>query len=543
MKRWILNLTGVVLFGVQAGVFLKASPLGPISDEIERCSHLVSDANESEALLKRQSRTVQEFFANYRYLVEDPSEFWRRQNLLFSDNLVVYNRNFDNQPPRLFYGKDGYRQSLEIWGRIFSIGDEFNFSVVEHNSANLVVLIATDIYVQRSGTKNVYLQGQHSWMESFSFDEHGKISRLDVYMNLGRDVSRAFDRFGMNLAMRAAARGDLEQLKRLTESQTPPLDLSVVNPNHASVLYYVAQAPYHSVEISQYVRSNIGERVYQNLLNQTVLSNGHTVAFEAVFHINEELVRHLLDLRAQNIYVDFATPSVFGWTPQLFAQREQMPFADILPVGDIKDPSEERLAWMKRKEAQWRAENPEAPGQEIIKAVQDFDVDEITRLVNTGAQLNAHYGRLAATPLNSSVIPAMSQSDLMKAQQVQKTLLQLGADPNFPEGGIMMVPSGFREAVFGYAGLLQQTIDFFAEGSPERHIYLDYQGPLNGYTKLIDAALRGNAEVIVVLINAGADKTIKGHNGLTAYDAALRYNRQSEEKSRLADEILSLLCP
>lgn len=64
--------------------------------------------------------------------------------------------------------------------------------------------------------------------------------------------------------------------------------------------------------------------------------------------------------------------------------------------------------------------------------------------------------RPGATPLNSSVRPGMNPAEVAKANLIQEKLVELGADSNFEEGGIMMVPSGFRESVFGYADLLMR---------------------------------------------------------------------------------------
>src|SRR5439155_1096034 len=65
-----------------------------------------------------------------------------------------------------------------------------------------------------------------------------------------------------------------------------------------------------------------------------------------------------------------------------------------------------------------------------------------------------------------------------------------------------------------------------ARGPAALQSYLDAQGTMNGYTKLIDAALRGNADVMTVLLDAGADTSLAGFNGRTALDAALTFNEQ-----------------
>ncbi len=348
--------------------------------------------------------------------------------------------------------------------------------------------------------------------------------------------------FDMNSAMRAAALGDVESIKK---SEDSGVDLRALNSNSASILYFAAQSPKNPIVVFEYVRQQIGDRAFEDLLNQQVRSNGHSIALEAVFNTNTELVHYLLKLRNSGLKVDFESPTVFGWTPKTFAEREKMNFAALLPEGSVTVG--ERLQWMKSQEDLWSSNlSPEASkfhrkGMELISAIEKFDLQKIREIVNSGVAVNQRYGRLGATPLNSSVRPGMTLADLSQAKSVQALLIELGANSNLAEGGIMMVPSGFRESVFGYADLVQSMIERLRPGSQEREEYLNFQGAINGYTKLIDASLRGRGEVIKVLVNAGASRTLKGHNGMMAIEAAKLYNSQSA--TPLAPEIMQILEP
>lgn len=64
---------------------------------------------------------------------------------------------------------------------------------------------------------------------------------------------------------------------------------------------------------------------------------------------------------------------------------------------------------------------------------------------------------------------------------------------------------------------------------------------LSEIVKFIDASLRGRGEAIKVLVRAGASRTLKGHNGLMAIDAAQVYN--SHSATPLAPEIMQILEP
>lgn len=350
------------------------------------------------------------------------------------------------------------------------------------------------------------------------------------------------NQFDMNPAMRAAALGDVESIKKLVAAGA---DLRGLNSNNASILYFAAQSPRNSVAVFEFVRNEIGDKAFELLLNHQVRSNGHSIALEAVFNANTELVRYLLDLKNSGVKIDFESSTVFGWTPKTFAEREKMVFAALLPEGAV--PVGERLLWMKSQEDLWssrlsaEAREFHQKGMELISAIEKFELQKIRDLVNAGVAVNQRYGRLGATPLNSTVRPGMTPADLKQAEAVQALLIELGANSNFAESGIMMVPSGFRESVFGYADLVKSMIDRLPKGSKERQDYLNFQGPVNGYTKLIDASLRGRGEVIKVLVEAGADRGLTGNNGLTALEAARLFNRQSA--TPLPQEIMQILEP
>lgn len=352
-----------------------------------------------------------------------------------------------------------------------------------------------------------------------------------------------FDQFDMTAAMHAAARGDLALLQR-----QPKEDLIKVNSNNAGVLYFAAQSQSNTIAVFQHVRSALNnDQLFVSLLNRQVGSNGHTVAMEAVFNINVTLIDYLLQLRTQlkqkNLTIDFSSPTVFGWTPKTFAMREKYDFAGRIPAEGITP--EQRTEFMAAQEALFQAQLTDPKqlayhtrGMELIKAAGELDLAKIESLAAAGVEVNGRYGRLGATPLNSTVGPGMDADKLARAAQAQALLLRLGAEPNYAEGGIMRVPSGFREAVFGYAGLINEMLTRL--GPAKQPQYLNVQGSINGFTKLIDASLRGNVDVIYALLNAKADKKIRGHNGMTAYDAALVYNR-THQANPLPAEVLQRL--
>ena len=99
--------------------------------------------------------------------------------------------------------------------------------------------------------------------------------------------------------------------------------------------------------------------------------------------------------------------------------------------------------------------------------------------------------------------------------EVVGLLIAKGADPRTEEMSPMAVSGGFRETVFGYRDALELMIKSVPAG-PERQAFIDERGIMNGYTRLIDAALNGQTNVVDLLLEHGADTKIKGYNGRTA---------------------------
>ena len=333
--------------------------------------------------------------------------------------------------------------------------------------------------------------------------------------------------------MKASAKGDLKTIKKLHQQGA---NLGQVNKHNASALYYAAQNLDNAPDVFDYFRRHMSDKDFEALLQKQVSPNGHTIALEAVFNLNENLVNYRLGLAETGVNINFHSPTVFAWTPKTFAERESMTFAKRLPKGEVN--TKDRSHWMQEQQQAWQnglsgsEAQYHANGQKLVQAAASHDNKRIAELLAQGIDINGRYGQLLATPLNSVVRPAMTKDELVSAQATLLYLLEQGADPNNPEGKIMMVSHGFRESVFGYDKLLSSVITYTREhGTPQELTeYLDMQGPVNGYTKLIDAAFRGHNSVIKTLLDNGANKSIQGYNGITAYKAAKIYNRQSQAK-------------
>ena len=353
--------------------------------------------------------------------------------------------------------------------------------------------------------------------------------------------TQVIDSLGLTLVHRAAALGRANFLSALKQAGFELITHN--NKDGMTTLHYAAQAVDSGADVLLHLLADKAlRRIALESLSSRVPSNGHTVAMEAVFNGNENLVQLLIQLRAQGEDIDSTT--VMGWSPKAFARREKMPFWEELPDSRIVPlvdlPSSDdwlarqnvvRTAWVKTQEDEWLNALPAAErtlqsaGVRLLAAVVAADFETTATLLKPGQlDVNGHYGRLGATALNSVSGPGMTAVDIAKARGMIAYLLSRGADPLNSETGVMRVSAGFREAVFGYSLTLSDLIERFESDSARKTTFLNVQGPLNGYTKLIDAALRGRAEAMTTLLDAGADTSLFGHNGMTARAAALKFN-------------------
>lgn len=112
--------------------------------------------------------------------------------------------------------------------------------------------------------------------------------------------------------------------------------------------------------------------------------------------------------------------------------------------------------------------------------------------------------------------------------EVVKILLASGADPKMEDEYMRATPV-HKAAYMGYTDVLRVLTEH-----PDFAKIVDRQGPFNGYTALHDAVWHGHLDAVKVLLDANANPGLRGHDGLTPYDLAVKCGY---------DEIADLLRP
>ncbi|MFN3375486.1 MAG: ankyrin repeat domain-containing protein [Burkholderiaceae bacterium] len=144
----------------------------------------------------------------------------------------------------------------------------------------------------------------------------------------------------------------------------------------------------------------------------------------------------------------------------------------------------------------------------------------ITLALQAGA-LKAAQALLASRMLNVNALNRNGESPLMMAAlkghvAEARALIARDADVN---------KTGWTPLHYAATGTSAQQTELIAL-LIEHHAYIDAASP-NGTTPLMMAAHYGTAEAVRLLLQEGADPTLRNALGLTAADFALRASRQS----------------
>jgi hypothetical protein len=373
------------------------------------------------------------------------------------------------------------------------------------------------------------------------------------------------DSFGLTISMHAAALGNLEVVTAAHALETSLFEVRNKHTN-ANLLHYAAQAVSGGAEIINWaiLEANapielLSERIVRIEKGREV-GNGHTVAMEAAFNNNADAIRALIDIRESGRKVDLETPALTGWTPRGLALRDRYAFAKKLPPAgqELDEARTAALAFATQADDAWVSAHPgDKAAIELAVELRKYVLQggarasieaRLDSALAGGVDINTCYGRLGQ-PLLNLVPTDPSMSQLQRVQEARYAevvdwLTQRGAKPWIKELAPMAVGGGFREAVFGYRDALARMIERVPKGA-ERQAFIDERGIMNGYTRLIDAALKGRTGVIELLLDCRAEKRIKGFNGRMARDTALLYNSRlnstTTTREKIPDQVVARL--
>ncbi len=138
----------------------------------------------------------------------------------------------------------------------------------------------------------------------------------------------------------------------------------------------------------------------------------------------------------------------------------------------------------------------------LMNAVKKNDVDAVRKLIAQGVNVDE---------LDSGGDAPLVMAAYNGYTEITRLLLEAGAD-------VAAVDPGMKATALHAAAYAGRTEA--AKLLIQHHIDIDKQGPYNGYTALHDAIWQNNVDVARALIEAGANLTLKNHNGQTPLDFA-----------------------
>jgi ankyrin repeat protein len=304
-------------------------------------------------------------------------------------------------------------------------------------------------------------------------------------LDRGADPQARVPETGLTLLMTAAGQADLESVRLLLAAGA---DVFTADRGAgATALHKACQGG--SVEV---VRALVEAGAFVDAVAATT---GHTPLMDALWFKFPEIVRYLLD---RNAGLNLSTH--YGFTLQEH-------FAFELKVNTI---GQDRL--LRAEEylnERLRADERRADQHRLMAAVTGGDTAEVRRLLAAGADVDERFPVVngfndAHTPLLVAARDGYGE--------IAAALLAAGADVNAIEPTFGAVP--LHKAVYNGHVELTRLI----AGWPG--VDLNFQGATNGYTPLHDSIWHGHEECARILVDAGADLRLTGHDGKTPHALA-----------------------
>lgn len=303
----------------------------------------------------------------------------------------------------------------------------------------------------------------------------------------GADPNREDEASGLTPLMFAAGAGNTEMVRLLIDAGA--LVNALDRLAGASALHKACQGGHYEVA-TMLVEAGA-------LIDLQATTTGHTPLVEAIWFKSDDIVADLLDRDAR---IELKT--YYGFTLD-----DHIRYAEQVSHGQ---DDQRRLARIKALVAARRQRDQAArDGARLVRAVQQKDIAALRAGFRDGAAVDQRYPVIGSFDDGHTALLVAARDG---ETDMVRELIAAGADVNA------------IEPVFGAVPLHKATyngrLDITRLLAQARGIRLDYQGPSNGYTPLLDALWHGYADCAEALLDAGARIDILGYDGKRALDLA-----------------------
>jgi ankyrin repeat protein len=289
-----------------------------------------------------------------------------------------------------------------------------------------------------------------------------------------------FDKEGLTPLHRAAGEGDIAKLRELLPHESP---LTLDQKMGVSVLHKAVYSG--NAEAVRLVLVYGGSAI----VNLQSPSNGNTPLHDSIYFKGKDwsvlkmLLKYGANVRVKNLA---------GITPMAAAASL---FSDKEPL-ELMSEAEKKFYPLSHSE--------------LMVAVKKNDLANVKRLVSMHKEIKlSSRDENGFTPL----IWAAREGFL----EMVEYLISEGAEPNQLDEW-MQANAGHKAAFWGRADVMKVLI--------KNGLAIDSRGGYNGYTALHDAIVRGHSETAKVLLDAGANCFVEGHDRKTPYSIAIQKENQ-----------------
>lgn len=302
----------------------------------------------------------------------------------------------------------------------------------------------------------------------------------------GADPGTRVPDSGLTVLMVAACQADLETVRVLLAAGA---DVLTADPAAgATALHKACQGG--NVEV---VRALVEAGAF---VDAVAASTGHTPLMDALWFKFPEIARYLLDHDA----------GVHLSTHYGFSLQEH--FAFELKVNTI---GQDRLLLAEKYlNERLHSDEHRVAEHSLMAAVTAGDVAAVRRLLAEGAEVDRRFP--VVNGFNDAHTPLLVAARDGHTE-IAAVLLDAGADVNAVEPTFGAVP--LHKAVYNGHVELTRLI------TGQSGVDLNFQGATNGYTPLHDSIWHGNEECARILVDAGADLSLRGHDGKTPHALAV----------------------